>query len=116
MSTNNNQIGQNPYEDFHLQYIAGEWQSGQDDSVNADVNPLQWRYTGGDSAGYQRAARHRLSSSARGTKSAGRSKPQASELLSCIKWSIFGPAPRRNRRLAYQRVGQHPYQGDGRVW
>lgn len=40
MSTNtNNQIGQNPYEDFHLQYIAGEWQSGQDDSVNTDVNP-----------------------------------------------------------------------------
>lgn len=27
------------YKDFHLQYIAGEWQTGQDDSVNTDTNP-----------------------------------------------------------------------------
>ena len=27
------------YRDFHLQYIAGEWQSGQDDSVNTNTNP-----------------------------------------------------------------------------
>lgn len=27
------------YRDFHLQYIAGEWQSGQDDSINTNTNP-----------------------------------------------------------------------------
>ena len=28
------------YSDFQLQYIAGEWQQGQDDSVNTDTNPF----------------------------------------------------------------------------
>ncbi|MBP2280767.1 aldehyde dehydrogenase (NAD+) [Psychrobacter sp. PL19] len=27
------------YSDFHLQYIAGEWQSGKDDSINTNTNP-----------------------------------------------------------------------------
>ncbi|TXD98056.1 aldehyde dehydrogenase family protein [Psychrobacter frigidicola] len=37
MTTNN--TNSNAYSDFHLQYIAGEWQSGKDDSVNTDTNP-----------------------------------------------------------------------------
>ena len=28
------------YSDFDLQYIAGEWQQGQDDSINTDTNPF----------------------------------------------------------------------------
>lgn len=57
MSTNtNNQIGQNPYEDFHLQYIAGEWQSGQDDSVNTDINP----YSGDTLVEIQQATKEQL--------------------------------------------------------
>ncbi|MGP5407017.1 aldehyde dehydrogenase family protein [Psychrobacter celer] len=57
MSINtNNQIGQNPYEDFHLQYIAGEWQSGQDDSVNADINP----YSGDTLVEIQQATKEQL--------------------------------------------------------
>ena len=39
MSTNNNSTITNAYSDFYLQYIAGKWQAGQDDSVNTDVNP-----------------------------------------------------------------------------
>ncbi|MGP5066606.1 aldehyde dehydrogenase family protein [Psychrobacter alimentarius] len=39
MSTDTNNTQPNVYQDFHLQYIAGEWQSGQDDSVNTDANP-----------------------------------------------------------------------------
>ncbi|WP_367111525.1 aldehyde dehydrogenase family protein [uncultured Psychrobacter sp.] len=27
------------YSDFHLQYIAGKWQKGQDDSINTNTNP-----------------------------------------------------------------------------
>lgn len=38
MSTNHSTDNQT-YTDFHLQYIAGEWQKGQDDSVNTDTNP-----------------------------------------------------------------------------
>lgn len=30
----------NTYKDFHLQYIAGSWQQGQDDSVNTNTNPF----------------------------------------------------------------------------
>lgn len=37
MSTDNNKT--QAYTDFHLQYIAGEWQGGKDDSVNTNVNP-----------------------------------------------------------------------------
>ncbi len=39
MSTDTNNTQTNVYQDFHLQYIAGEWQSGQDDSVNTNTNP-----------------------------------------------------------------------------
>ncbi len=39
MSTDTDNTKDNAYNDFHLQYIAGEWQSGQDDSVNTDINP-----------------------------------------------------------------------------
>lgn len=39
MSTENKDTAPNAYTDFHLQYIAGEWQKGQDDSVNTDTNP-----------------------------------------------------------------------------
>ncbi|WP_350557587.1 aldehyde dehydrogenase family protein [Psychrobacter sp. CAL346-MNA-CIBAN-0220] len=39
MTTNNTNTTANAYSDFHLQYIAGKWQSGQDDSVNIDTNP-----------------------------------------------------------------------------
>lgn len=39
MSTDTDNTKGNAYNDFHLQYIAGEWQSGQDDSVNTDINP-----------------------------------------------------------------------------
>lgn len=39
MSTDTNNTQLNVYQDFHLQYIAGEWQSGQDDSVNTNTNP-----------------------------------------------------------------------------
>lgn len=38
MSTDSNNKP-DAYRDFHLQYIAGEWQSGQDDSVNTNTNP-----------------------------------------------------------------------------
>lgn len=37
--SNNNFNNTQAYRDFHLQYIAGEWQSGQDDSINKDSNP-----------------------------------------------------------------------------
>lgn len=37
--SNNNSNNTQAYRDFHLQYIAGDWQSGQDDSVNKDSNP-----------------------------------------------------------------------------
>lgn len=39
MSTDTNNTTANAYKDFHLQYIAGEWQDGQDDSVNTNTNP-----------------------------------------------------------------------------
>ena len=39
MSTDINNNTPDAYSDFHLQYIAGEWQSGQDDSVNTNTNP-----------------------------------------------------------------------------
>ena len=37
MSTDTNNTQQSPYNDFHLQYIAGTWQKGQDDNVNTDT-------------------------------------------------------------------------------
>ncbi|MGO2504666.1 MAG: aldehyde dehydrogenase family protein [Psychrobacter alimentarius] len=39
MSTDTNNTKLTVYQDLHLQYIAGEWQSGQDDSVNTNTNP-----------------------------------------------------------------------------
>ena len=39
MSTDTNNTTANAYKDFHLQYIAGKWQKGQDDSVNTNTNP-----------------------------------------------------------------------------
>ncbi len=39
MSTDINNTKAHAYTDFHLQYIAGDWQSGQDDSVNTNTNP-----------------------------------------------------------------------------
>ncbi len=38
MSTDTNKT--NAYNDFHLQYIAGSWQQGKDDSVNTNTNPF----------------------------------------------------------------------------
>ncbi|WP_201566907.1 aldehyde dehydrogenase family protein [Psychrobacter immobilis] len=38
MSTHTNKT--NAYNDFHLQYIAGSWQQGKDDSVNTNTNPF----------------------------------------------------------------------------
>lgn len=38
MSTDTNKTG--VYNDFHLQYIAGSWQQGKDDSVNTNTNPF----------------------------------------------------------------------------
>ncbi|MES1964457.1 aldehyde dehydrogenase family protein [Psychrobacter sp. AH5] len=40
MSNNNISNQQQPYSDFDLQYIAGEWVKGQDNSVNTDNNPF----------------------------------------------------------------------------
>ncbi len=39
MSPDTDNTKANAYNDFHLQYIAGEWQIGQDDSVNTNTNP-----------------------------------------------------------------------------
>lgn len=41
MPSNTANNANNPvlYKDFHLQYIAGEWTSGKDDSVNTNTNP-----------------------------------------------------------------------------
>lgn len=37
---NGNSNDNKAYDGFDLQYIAGEWQKGQDDSVNTDTNPF----------------------------------------------------------------------------
>ena len=39
MSTETKNTPPNAYTDFHLQYIAGEWKKGDDDSINTDTNP-----------------------------------------------------------------------------
>lgn len=36
----NNTVSNDVYSDFQLQYIAGKWQNGKDDSVNTDTNPF----------------------------------------------------------------------------
>ncbi|MGP9688950.1 aldehyde dehydrogenase family protein [Psychrobacter sp. AOP22-C1-C5] len=56
MSTDINNTKADAYNDFHLQYIAGEWQSGQDDSVNTDVNP----YNGDTLVEIQQATKKQL--------------------------------------------------------
>ena len=38
--SNNTETKKSAYSDFDLQYIAGEWQQGQDDSVNTNTNPF----------------------------------------------------------------------------
>ncbi|MGM8870738.1 aldehyde dehydrogenase family protein [Psychrobacter sp. 2Y5] len=41
MSNNTNEgANTSAYSDFDLQYIAGEWQKGQDESVNTNINPF----------------------------------------------------------------------------
>lgn len=41
MSNNSNSnSNKTAYSDFDLQYIAGDWQKGQDDSVNTNTNPF----------------------------------------------------------------------------
>ncbi|MGP9491037.1 aldehyde dehydrogenase family protein [Psychrobacter sp. AOP7-B1-24] len=39
MSTDINNTQADAYSDFHLQYIAGVWQKGADDSINTNTNP-----------------------------------------------------------------------------
>ncbi|ERL54431.1 aldehyde dehydrogenase family protein [Psychrobacter aquaticus] len=56
MSTDINNTKADAYDNFHLQYIAGEWQSGQDDSVNTDVNP----YNGDTLVEIQQATKKQL--------------------------------------------------------
>ncbi|MFZ3144233.1 aldehyde dehydrogenase family protein [Psychrobacter glacincola] len=40
MSTETKSPQVNTYTDFHLQYIAGEWKNGDDDSINTNTNPF----------------------------------------------------------------------------
>ena len=40
MSTETKSTQVNTYTDFHLQYIAGEWKNGDDDSINTNTNPF----------------------------------------------------------------------------
>ena len=40
MSTETKNTQVNTYTDFHLQYIAGEWKNGDDDSINTNTNPF----------------------------------------------------------------------------
>ncbi len=54
MTTNN--TNSNAYSDFHLQYIAGAWQKGKDDSVNTDTNP----YNGDTLVAIQQATEEQL--------------------------------------------------------
>lgn len=63
MTTNNtdstnsgNATKNNAYNNFHLQYIAGEWQKGDDDSVNTDTNP----YNGDTLVEIQQATKKQL--------------------------------------------------------
>ncbi len=54
------------YSDFHLQYIAGEWTTGQDDSVNTDINP----YTGDTIVEIQQATDKQLDEAYKAAKDA----------------------------------------------
>ena len=54
MSANNTNTS--AYSDFHLQYIAGEWQKGKDDSVNTNTNP----YNGDELVKIQQATEAQL--------------------------------------------------------
>ncbi|MDX2374152.1 aldehyde dehydrogenase family protein [Psychrobacter sp. PP-21] len=52
MSTNDTSA----YNDFHLQFIAGEWQKGKDDSINTNTNP----YNGDTLVEIQQATKDQL--------------------------------------------------------
>ena len=52
MSTNTTSA----YSDFHLQFIAGEWQTGKDDSTNTNTNP----YNGDTLVEIQQATKDQL--------------------------------------------------------
>ncbi|CAM3574555.1 aldehyde dehydrogenase [Psychrobacter glaciei] len=54
MSTNNTTTS--AYTDFHLQFIAGEWQTGKDDSSNTNTNP----YNGDTLVEIQQATKDQL--------------------------------------------------------
>lgn len=87
MSTDTNNTQPNVYQDFHLQYIAGEWQSGQDDSVNTDANP----YNGDTLVEIQQATSQQLDEAYQAAtlaQKSGRKQPQLSVLLFCIKSSV----------------------------
>ncbi|WP_201594169.1 aldehyde dehydrogenase family protein [Psychrobacter vallis] len=53
MSSNDNNSA---YSDFHLQFIAGEWQKGKDDSINTNTNP----YNGDTLVEIQQATKDQL--------------------------------------------------------
>ena len=52
----NNDNNNSAYSDFHLQFIAGEWQKGKDDSVNTNTNP----YNGETLVEIQQATKEQL--------------------------------------------------------
>ncbi len=54
MSTNDN--SSRAYNDFHLQFIGGEWQKGKDDSINTNTNP----YNGDTLVEIQQATKDQL--------------------------------------------------------
>lgn len=54
MSTNDS--NNSAYNDFHLQFIAGEWQKGKDDSINTNTNP----YNGDTLVEIQQATKDQL--------------------------------------------------------
>ncbi|MBI0426290.1 aldehyde dehydrogenase family protein [Psychrobacter sp. NG27] len=54
MSTNDS--NNSAYNDFHLQFIAGEWQKGKDDSTNTNTNP----YNGDTLVEIQQATKDQL--------------------------------------------------------
>ncbi|WP_019673192.1 aldehyde dehydrogenase family protein [Psychrobacter lutiphocae] len=55
MNTHNDNTN-TAYSDFHLQYIAGEWVKGEDDTINTDSNP----YNGDTLVEIQQATRAQL--------------------------------------------------------
>ena len=66
------------YKDFNLQYIAGEWQEGQDDSVNTDTNP----YSGETLVAIKQATKDQLNQAFAAAKKAQ------------VEWAQKAPAER----------------------